>query len=75
MPLVKKYKIAVFPSQYVDGDVVVWYSPQLHMFILRYATDGEGVKTLSYGDKYYKDVAAIVIKGRRIACTPLKDRS
>lgn len=75
MPLVKKYKIAVFPSQYVDGDVVVWYSPQLHMFILRYVTDGEGVKTLSYGDKYDKDVAAIVIKGRRIACTPLKDRS
>lgn len=75
MPLVKKYKIAVFPSQYVDGDVVVWYSPQLHMFILRYAPDGEGVKTLSYGDKYYKDVAAIVIKGRCIACTPLKDRS
>lgn len=27
MSLDKKYKIAVFPSRYVDGDVVVWYSP------------------------------------------------
>lgn len=74
MSLDKKYKIAVFPSRYVDGDVVVWYSPQRHMFMLRYAVDGEGVKTLSYGDEHYRDVANIVIKGRRIACTPLKDR-
>jgi hypothetical protein len=44
MSLGKKYKIAVFPSRYVDGDVVVWYSPQCHTFMLRYATDGEGVK-------------------------------
>ena len=74
MSLDKKYKIAVFPSRYVDGDVVVWYLPQCHMFMLRYATDGEGVKTLSYGDNYYRELASIVIKGRRIACTPLKDR-
>lgn len=44
MSLDKKYKIAVFPSRYVDGDVVVWYSPQCHTFMLRYATDGDGVK-------------------------------
>lgn len=29
MSLDKKYKIAVFPSRYVDGDVVVWYSPSM----------------------------------------------
>ena len=40
MSLDGKYKVAVFPSRYVDGDVVVWYSPQCHMFVLRYATDG-----------------------------------
>ena len=74
MSLRQKYKIAVFPSRCVDGDVVVWYPPQCHTFMLRYAMDGEGVKTLSYGDDYYRELAAIVINGRRIACTPLKDR-
>lgn len=74
MSLGEKRKIAVFPSLYVDGDVVVWYTPKCHTFVLRYATDGDGVKTLSYGDDYYRELAAIVINGTRIARTPLKER-
>jgi hypothetical protein len=74
MSLDKKYKVAVFPSRYVDGDVVLWYSPQCHMFALRYVADSEGMKTRSYCDDYYRDVASTVIDGRRIACTPLEER-
>lgn len=75
MSLDKKYKVAVFPSQYVDGDVVLWYSPSFHTYTLRYLTDGEGVKTRLYDDGYYRDLAAILIDGSLTACTPLDERS
>lgn len=75
MSLDKKYKVAVFPSRYVDGDVVVWYSPSCHMYTLRYATDSDGMKSHVYIDGYYKELAAIVIDGSKIACTPLEDRN
>ena len=74
MSLDKKYKVAVFPSRYVDGDVVVWYSPSCHMYTLRYATDGEGMKAHVYSDGCYRELAAIVIDGSKIACTPVEDR-
>ena len=70
----KKCKVAVFPSRYVDGDVVVWYLPLCHMYMLRYATDSEGMKTHIYNDGCYRELAAIVIDGSKIACTPLEDR-
>lgn len=73
MSLDEKYKVAVFPSRYVDGDVVVWYSSSCHMYMLRYATD-EGMKAHVYSDGCYRELAAIVVDGSRIACTPLEDR-
>lgn len=75
MSLDKKYKVAVFPSQYVDGDVVLWYSPSFHIYTLRYMTDGEGVKTRSYDDGCYRDLAVIVIDGSLTAGTPLAERN
>lgn len=74
MSLDKKYKVAVFSSRCVDGDVVVWYSPSCYMYMLRYATDSEGVKAHVYSDGCYRELAAIVIDGSKIACTPLEDR-
>lgn len=74
MSLDGKYKVAVFPSRYVDGDVVAWYSPSCHVYMLRYATDGEGMKAHIYSDGCYRELAAIVIEGFKIACTPLEDR-
>ena len=74
MSMDKKYKVAVFPSQDMDGDVVLWYSPSLHIYTLRYLTDSEGVKMRSYDDGYYRDLAAILIDGSLTARTPLLDR-
>ena len=75
MSLDKKYKVAVFPSRHVDGDVVLWYSPSCHTYLLRYATDSEGMKSHMYSDGCYRDLAAIIIDGSMIACEPLEDRS
>ena len=72
MSLVKKSIRLLCSRLNVDDDVVVWYFPQCHMFTLRYATGGEGVKMLLYGDDYSGGLAGIVINGRRIACMSLK---
>lgn len=74
MSLDKKYKVAVFPSRYVDGDVCLWYSFSCHTYTLRYAT-GEGMKAYVYSDGCYRELAAIIVDGSKVACTPLEDRS
>lgn len=74
MSLDEKHKVAVFPSRYVDGDVVVWYSSSCRMYTLRYATDSEGMRSRLYVDGYWKELAALIVDGSKIARTPLEDR-
>ena len=74
MSLDKKYKVAVFPSPYVDGDVILWYSPSCHIYMLRYMAENEVVKMRSYDDGCYRELACILMDGSLIASKSLEDR-
>lgn len=74
-------KVAVFSSQYLGGEVELWYCPHSSSYELRYdmefcSPDGlcSAVAVVSYGAGDNAQVAALVLDAVDIARTPLLDR-
>lgn len=74
-------KVAVFPSQYLGGEVELWYCPHSSSYELKYdiafySPDGLcsaiGVSAYSVTDN--AQVADLVLDAINIARTPLLDR-
>ena len=72
-------KVAVFSSQYLGGDVGLWYCPHSSSYELRYdvcSPDGlrSAVAVASYGAGDRDQVAGMLLDAIDIARTPLLDR-
>lgn len=75
-------KVAVFPSQFMGGDVELWYCPHSSSYELRYdiafySPDGlcSAVALVSYSATDYDQVVGVLIDAIDTARTPLLDRS
>lgn len=74
-------KVAVFSSQFVGGEVELWYCPHSSSYELRYdiafySPDGlcSATALTSYSASDSAQVAALVLDAIDIAHTPLLDR-
>lgn len=74
-------KVAVFPSQFVGGDVELWYCPHSSSYELRYdiafySPDGlcSAVARVSYSATDCDQVVDVLIDAIDTARTPLLDR-
>lgn len=74
-------KVATFSSQYLGGEVELWYCPHSFSYELRYDTafyspDGlcSATALTSYSASDGTQVAALVLDAIDIARTPLLDR-
>lgn len=75
-------KVAVFPSQFMGGDVELWYCSHSSLYELRYdiafySPDGlcSAVALVSYSATDYDQVVDVLIDAIDTARTPLLDRS
>ena len=74
-------KVAVFPSRYIGGDVVLWYCMASQAYYLKYeieyyTPDGlcGNVRSLSYDARDYDQVVDIIKDAIILTDTPLKKR-
>lgn len=74
-------RIAVFPSQFMGGDVELWYSPCNQRYELKYNVQFCGLAgfcsasaVCAYDAADYAQVAGMLVDAIDIARTPLLDR-
>ena len=75
-------KVAVFPSQFMGGDVELWYSTRNQRYELKYDVQFCGLTgfcnalaVCTYDAVDYTQVASMLLDAIDIARTPLLDRS